>query len=66
MYGVFTFDLQTCNVEKQLYCEHFAAGLYHLNRFFECFNGDSTEEGLKLEERMVTCLIEKITTLLWT
>ena len=66
MYGVFAFDLETSNKEKQLYCEPFAAGSYHLNRLYECFNGDSTEEDLKIGREMFTCLIEKITTLLWT
>ena len=32
MYAVFAFDLETCNVEGQLYCEPYAAGIYRFNR----------------------------------
>ena len=66
MYVVFAFDLETYNVEKQLYCEPYAAGVYHLNRLYDCFNRHLAEENWKLEERMITSLIEKTTTLLWT
>ena len=53
MYGVLAFDLETYNVGKQLYCEPYAAGVYHLNRLYECFNGDLTDEELKLERENV-------------
>ena len=35
--AVFAFDLETCNAENQLYCEAYAAGVYHLNNLNECF-----------------------------
>ena len=53
MFAVFGFDLETCNVENQLYCEAHAAGVYHLNHFYECFNGDLTENELKIERENV-------------
>ena len=52
MYGVFAVDLETGNVEKQLYCESYATGVYHLDRLFDCFNVDLTEE-LKIERENV-------------
>ena len=53
MFAVFAFDVETCNVENQLYCEAYAAGVYHPNRFNECFNGDSTEKDLEIERKNV-------------
>ena len=53
MFAVFAFDLETCNVEIQLYCEAYAAGIYHLNRLFERFNGDLTEKELEIERENV-------------
>ena len=53
MFAVFAFDLETCIVENQLYCEAYAAGVYHLNRLFECFNGDLTEKKLEIERQNV-------------
>ena len=32
-----------------IYCEAYAAGVYHLNCFYECFNGDITEKELEIE-----------------
>ena len=49
MYAVFAFDFETCNVENQLCCDAYAAGVYHLNHLFECFNGDLTENDLGIE-----------------
>ena len=40
LYGVFAFDLDTCNVENQHHCEPYVAGVYHLKRLYDCFNGD--------------------------
>ena len=53
LFAVFAFDLETCNVENQLYCEAYAAGVYHLNRLYECFNGDLTEKELQIERENV-------------
>ena len=53
MFVVFAFDLETCNVKNQLYCETYAAGVYHLNRLYECFNGDLTEKELQIERENV-------------
>ena len=39
MYDVFAFDLETCNLEIQPFCESYAAGVYHLKRLYECLNG---------------------------
>ena len=49
--AVFAFDLETCNVENQLYCETYGAGVYHLNRLQECLNGDLTEKELEIERK---------------
>ena len=51
MYAVFAFDLETCIVENQLYCEANAAGVYHLDRLYEGFNGDLTEKELDIESQ---------------
>ena len=53
MSAVFAFDLETCNVKNQLYCEAYAAGVYHLNRLYECFNGDLTEKELEMEREKI-------------
>ena len=53
MYGAFAFDLETTNVENQHYCEPDAAGVSHLNRLYECFNGDATETELQIERKHV-------------
>ena len=53
MFAVFAFDLETCNIENQLYCEAYAAGVYHLNRLYECFKGDLTEKELEIERENV-------------
>ena len=49
LFAVFSFDLETVNVPNQDFCEAYAAGCFHLNRLKECFNGDLTEEELKIE-----------------
>ena len=53
MLARFVFNLETCNEENQLYCEAFEAGVYHCNRFYECFNGDLTESELKMEREKI-------------
>ena len=53
MFAVLAFDLETCNVENQLYCEAYAAGVYHLKRLYESFNGDLTEKELQIERENV-------------
>ena len=56
VYAVFAFDVETCNVENNLNCEAYAAGVYHLNRLYECFNGDLTENELRIERENVHVL----------
>ena len=53
MYVVLALDLGTRNVENQQYCEPYAAGVYHLNRLSECFNGDLKEKVLQMEREDV-------------
>ena len=53
IFAVFAFDLETCNLKNQPYCEEYAASVYHLNRLYECFNGDLTEKELKIERENV-------------
>ena len=53
MFAVFAFDLETCSVKNQLYCEAYAADVYHPNRLYECFNGDLTEIELEMERKNV-------------
>ena len=53
MFAVFAFDLETCNVKNQLIFEAYAAGVYQLNRLYECFNGDLTEKELQNERENV-------------
>ena len=53
MYSAFAFDIETFSVENQLYSEPYAAGVYHVNRLSECFNGDLTENELAIERENV-------------
>ena len=53
MFVVTPVDFETCKVESQLYCEAYGAGAYHLNRFYECFNGGLTEKEFEIEKK--TC-----------
>ena len=53
MFAVFASDFETCNVKNQLYCEAYAAGAYHLNRLYECFNGDLTEKEIEIKRQIV-------------
>ena len=53
MYGVFAFDLETCNVENQQNCEPYATGVYHLVRLNESFKGDLTDKELQIEREHV-------------
>ena len=53
MFAVFAFDLEKCNVENQLYCEAYSAGVYHTNCLYDCFNGDLTEKELLIERENV-------------
>ena len=50
---VFAFHLVTWNVENQLYCETYADAVHHLNRLYECFNGDLTEKEVEIERQHV-------------
>ena len=53
MFAVSAFDLETCNVENQIYCEPYAASVYHLNSLRECFNDDLKEKELQMERENV-------------
>ena len=53
MFAAFAFAFKTYNVVNQLYCETKGAGVYHLNRLNECFNGDLTEIELEIERQHV-------------
>ena len=53
MFAVFAFDLETCNLKNHFCCEAYRAGVYYLNRFFDCFNGDLTEKELEIEKQHV-------------
>ena len=53
MYADFVFHLQTNNIENQQYCEPYAAVVYHLIRSYEYFNGDITQDELKIEREHV-------------
>ena len=49
LYAVFAFDLETANVDYKQYCVPYASGCYHLNRLKECYNGNLSEDELKIE-----------------
>ena len=53
LYAVFAFDLETANVDYKQYCVPYAAGFYHLNRLKECYNGNLSEDELKIERENV-------------
>ena len=53
LYNVFAFDLETCNFEYSEYCESYAAGVYHLNNLYWCFNGNLDKEELAIERSKV-------------
>ena len=53
LYNIFAFDLETCNVEYSEYCEPYAAGVYHLNNLYWCFNGNLGKEELAIERSKV-------------
>ena len=53
MFVVFAFGLETCNVENQLYCEAYEAGVYHLTCLIECLNRGLTENQLEIERKNV-------------
>ena len=53
LYNVFAFDLEMCNVEYSEYCESYAAGVYHLNILYWCFNGNLDKEELAIERSIV-------------
>ena len=53
LYAVFAFDLETANVDYKQYCVPYAAGCYHLNRLKKCYNGNLSEDGLKIERENV-------------
>ena len=40
-------------LENQIFCEPYAASVYHVNRLYECFNGDSIENELSIERENV-------------
>ena len=53
LYAVFAFDLETANVDYKQYCVPYGAGGYHLNRLKECYNGNLSEDELKMERENV-------------
>ena len=53
LYAVFAFDLETANVDYKQYCVPYAAGCYYLNRLKECYNGNLSEDELKIERENV-------------
>ena len=53
LYAVFAFAFETANVDYKQYCVPYAAGCYHLNRLKECYNGNLSEEELKIERENV-------------
>ena len=53
LYAVFAFDLETANVDYKQYCVPYGAGCYHLNRLKECYNGNLSEDELKIERENV-------------
>ena len=53
LFGVFDFDLRTCNVDYSEYCEAYAVGVYHLNNLYECFSGDLNKEEIAVERSKV-------------
>ena len=53
MYGGFAFNLGTCKVENQQYCEPNADGVYSFYRLYECFKVDFTEKELQIEREQV-------------
>ena len=53
LYAVFAFDLETANVDYKQYCVPYAAGCYHLNLLKECYNGNLSEDDIKIERENV-------------
>ena len=53
LYAVFAFDLETANVDYKQYFVPYAAGCNHLNRLKECYNGNLSEDELKIERENV-------------
>ena len=53
LYAVFAFDLETANVDYKQNCVPYAAGCYHLNRLKGCYNGNLSENELKIERENV-------------
>ena len=53
LYNVFPFDLDICNFENSEYCEPGAAGVYHPDNLYECFNDDISKEELATERSKV-------------
>ena len=53
LYNLFAFDLETCNVEYSENFEPYASGVYHLNKLYWCFNGNSDKEELAIERSKV-------------
>ena len=53
LYNVFAFDRETCNVENSEYCESYAAGVYILKKWYECFKGDLNKEELAIDRSKV-------------
>ena len=53
LYNLLAFDRETCNVECSEYSESYAAGVYHLNKLYWCFNGNSDKEVPAIERSKV-------------
>ena len=53
LYNLFAVDLETCNVEYSENFEPYASGVYHLNKLYWCFNGNSDKEELAIERSKV-------------
>ena len=53
LYNLFAVGLETCNVEYSENFEPYASGVYHPNKLYWCFNGNSDKEELAFERSKV-------------
>ena len=59
LHSIFAFDLEIFNVQSSEYFESYAGGAYHLNIFFEFFNGDLNERELFVGRLKIQMFQEK-------